>query len=179
MPLCQLQRARTETYFAFVRHRRTVAAPVRHSNSPHGKSNASVHSNRGHGRPSTPCVRLLSCAASSASSYTTASTSKATTSAAGRVRPERRRVWTQISPLEVRTLCGELRHLLEPQRASGLSTETKVLCALSFFATGSYQRRKRGCVAGLSESVHSRRVGCDSGRWHRQRLGAVPHDTGG
>lgn len=119
MPLCQLQRARTETYFAFVRHRRTVAAPVRHSNSPHGKSNASVHSNHGHGRPSTSCVRLLSCAASSASSYTTASTSKATTSAAGRVRPERRRVWTQISPLEVRSGHSVWRVASPPRTSTG------------------------------------------------------------
>ncbi|KAH9379254.1 hypothetical protein HPB48_022735 [Haemaphysalis longicornis] len=54
----------------------------------------------------------------------------------------------RLAKSAVRTLCGELRDRLEPQRAGGLSTETKVLCALRFFATGSYQN-----LVGSDESV--------------------------
>lgn len=40
----------------------------------------------------------------------------------------------------VRWLCGELEESLGPQRLSGVDTLTKVLCALRFFATGSFQQ---------------------------------------
>ncbi|KAH7944956.1 hypothetical protein HPB49_002852 [Dermacentor silvarum] len=40
----------------------------------------------------------------------------------------------------VRSLCDELDPIIGSQRASGLSTERKVLCVLRFFGTGSLQR---------------------------------------
>nr|XP_037280721.1 putative nuclease HARBI1 [Rhipicephalus microplus] len=43
----------------------------------------------------------------------------------------------RLSKQTVRSLCDELDPIIRCQRASGLSTETKVLCALRFFATGS------------------------------------------
>ncbi|KAH9379403.1 hypothetical protein HPB48_016525 [Haemaphysalis longicornis] len=54
----------------------------------------------------------------------------------------------RLAKSAVHTLCGGLRDRLEPQRAGGLSTETKALCALRFFATGSYQN-----LVGSDESV--------------------------
>ncbi|XP_065297967.1 putative nuclease HARBI1 [Dermacentor albipictus] len=39
----------------------------------------------------------------------------------------------------VRLLCEELAGELEAERATGLSVELKVLCALRFFASGSFQ----------------------------------------
>ncbi|XP_065301422.1 putative nuclease HARBI1 [Dermacentor albipictus] len=46
----------------------------------------------------------------------------------------------RFSKERVRWLCGELDPIIGCQRASGISTERKVLCALRFFATGSFQR---------------------------------------
>ncbi|XP_070385091.1 putative nuclease HARBI1 [Dermacentor albipictus] len=46
----------------------------------------------------------------------------------------------RFSKETVRWLCGELDPIIGCQRASGISTERKVLCALRFFATGSFQR---------------------------------------
>ncbi|XP_037499809.1 putative nuclease HARBI1 [Rhipicephalus sanguineus] len=45
----------------------------------------------------------------------------------------------RLSKRTVRSLCDELDSIIGCQRASGLSTERKVLCALRFFATGSFQ----------------------------------------
>lgn len=46
----------------------------------------------------------------------------------------------RLSKRTVRSLCDELDPIIGCQRASGLSTERKVLCALRFFATGSFQK---------------------------------------
>uniref|UniRef100_L7LW30 Putative tick transposon n=1 Tax=Rhipicephalus pulchellus TaxID=72859 RepID=L7LW30_RHIPC len=46
----------------------------------------------------------------------------------------------RLSKRTVRSLCDELDPIIGCQRASGLSTERKVLCALRFYATGSFQR---------------------------------------
>ncbi|XP_070389110.1 putative nuclease HARBI1 [Dermacentor albipictus] len=45
----------------------------------------------------------------------------------------------RLSKGTVRLLCEELAGELEAERATGLSVERKVLCALRFFATGSFQ----------------------------------------
>ncbi|XP_070382829.1 putative nuclease HARBI1 [Dermacentor albipictus] len=45
----------------------------------------------------------------------------------------------RLSKGTVRLLCDELAGQLEAERATGLSVERKVLCALRFFATGSFQ----------------------------------------
>ncbi|KAH7977634.1 hypothetical protein HPB49_003063 [Dermacentor silvarum] len=45
----------------------------------------------------------------------------------------------RLSKETVRSLCKELAAELEAERATGLSVERKVLCALRFFATGSFQ----------------------------------------
>ncbi|KAH7986424.1 hypothetical protein HPB49_025972 [Dermacentor silvarum] len=50
------------------------------------------------------------------------------------------RQYFRLSKRTVRTLCDELDPISGCQRASGLSTERKVLCALRFFGTGSFQR---------------------------------------
>lgn len=50
------------------------------------------------------------------------------------------RQYFRLSKRTVRSLCDELDPIIGCQRASGLSTERKVLCALRFFATGSFQR---------------------------------------
>ncbi|KAH7959335.1 hypothetical protein HPB49_010450 [Dermacentor silvarum] len=42
--------------------------------------------------------------------------------------------------MRVRRLCDELDSIIGCQRASGVSTERKVLCALRFFGTGSFRR---------------------------------------
>ncbi|KAH7953401.1 hypothetical protein HPB49_007821 [Dermacentor silvarum] len=44
-----------------------------------------------------------------------------------------------LSKETVRLLCEELAGELKAERATGLSVERKVLCALRFFATGSFQ----------------------------------------
>ncbi|KAH7979625.1 hypothetical protein HPB49_010214 [Dermacentor silvarum] len=46
----------------------------------------------------------------------------------------------RLSKRTVRSLCDELDPIIGCQRASCLSTERKVLCALRFFDTGSFQR---------------------------------------
>uniref|UniRef100_A0A224ZA09 Tick transposon n=1 Tax=Rhipicephalus zambeziensis TaxID=60191 RepID=A0A224ZA09_9ACAR len=46
----------------------------------------------------------------------------------------------RFSKRTVRWLCGELDPVIGCQRASGISTERKVLCALRFFASGCFQR---------------------------------------
>lgn len=50
------------------------------------------------------------------------------------------RQYFRLSKRTVRSLCDELDPIIGCQRASGLSTERKVLCALRFFGTGSFQR---------------------------------------
>ncbi|KAL1444717.1 hypothetical protein MTO96_029642 [Rhipicephalus appendiculatus] len=55
----------------------------------------------------------------------------------------------RLSKETVRWLCGELAEELEGVRATRLSVERKVLCALRFYATGSFQ----GCV-GSEETIH-------------------------
>ncbi|KAH7979955.1 hypothetical protein HPB49_012182 [Dermacentor silvarum] len=45
-----------------------------------------------------------------------------------------------LSKRTVRSLCDELDPIIGCQRASGHSTERKVLCALRFFGNGSFQR---------------------------------------
>ncbi|KAH7937486.1 hypothetical protein HPB49_012707 [Dermacentor silvarum] len=47
--------------------------------------------------------------------------------------------WEKVLSL-LRRLCDELDSIIGCQRASGLSTERKVLCALRFFGTGSFRR---------------------------------------
>ncbi|XP_049273636.1 putative nuclease HARBI1 [Rhipicephalus sanguineus] len=51
------------------------------------------------------------------------------------------RQYFRLSKRTVRSLCNELDPIIGCQRASGVSTKRKVLCALGFFATGSFQRR--------------------------------------
>ncbi|XP_065303743.1 putative nuclease HARBI1 [Dermacentor albipictus] len=53
---------------------------------------------------------------------------------------EELRQYFRLAKRTVRSLCDELDHIIGCQRASGLSTERKVLCALRFFGTGSFQR---------------------------------------
>ncbi|XP_070378174.1 putative nuclease HARBI1 [Dermacentor albipictus] len=50
------------------------------------------------------------------------------------------RQYFRLSKRTVLSLCDELDPLIGCQRASGLSIERKVLCALRFFGTGSFQR---------------------------------------
>ncbi|KAH7980345.1 hypothetical protein HPB49_015181 [Dermacentor silvarum] len=50
------------------------------------------------------------------------------------------RQYFRLSKRTVRRLCDELDSIIGCQRASGLSTERKVLCALRFFGTGSFRR---------------------------------------
>ncbi|KAH7937427.1 hypothetical protein HPB49_012184 [Dermacentor silvarum] len=50
------------------------------------------------------------------------------------------RQYFRLSKRTVRSLSEELDPIIGCQRASGLSTERKVLCALRFFGTGSFQR---------------------------------------
>ncbi|KAH7948891.1 hypothetical protein HPB49_002927 [Dermacentor silvarum] len=60
----------------------------------------------------------------------------------------------------VRLLCEELAGKLEAERATGLSVERKVLCALRFFATGSKRplgARRRSGVAVARERVRATR----------------------
>ncbi|XP_037503252.1 uncharacterized protein LOC119378081 [Rhipicephalus sanguineus] len=65
----------------------------------------------------------------------------------------------RLSKLTVRRLCDELDPIIGCQRASGLSTERKVLCALRFFATGSFQESV-GCeeFIGMSQSSVSNTI---------------------
>ncbi|XP_037518165.1 putative nuclease HARBI1 [Rhipicephalus sanguineus] len=52
---------------------------------------------------------------------------------------ERFRRHFRMSKNTVRLLCSQMAHLLEHRTAGGLSVEDQVLCALRFFATGSFQ----------------------------------------
>ncbi|KAL1486249.1 hypothetical protein MTO96_047040 [Rhipicephalus appendiculatus] len=56
----------------------------------------------------------------------------------------------RLSKETVRWLCGELAEELEGVRATRLSVERKVLCALRFYATGSFQ----GCVRERGDNSH-------------------------
>ncbi|KAH7977874.1 hypothetical protein HPB49_003826 [Dermacentor silvarum] len=53
---------------------------------------------------------------------------------------EELRQYFRLSKRTVRRLCDELDSIIGCQRASGLSTERKVLCPLRFFGTGSFRR---------------------------------------
>ncbi|XP_070385794.1 putative nuclease HARBI1 [Dermacentor albipictus] len=53
---------------------------------------------------------------------------------------EELRQYFHLSKRAVRSFCDELDPIIGCQRASGLSSETKVLCALRLFGTGSFQR---------------------------------------
>ncbi|XP_072144409.1 putative nuclease HARBI1 [Dermacentor andersoni] len=66
----------------------------------------------------------------------------------------------RLSKRTVRSLCDELDPIIRCQRASDLSTERKVLCALRFFATGSFQRsvgreeHVRMVQSAVSSTIH-------------------------
>ncbi|KAH7933771.1 hypothetical protein HPB49_017005 [Dermacentor silvarum] len=69
------------------------------------------------------------------------------------------RQYFRLSKRTVRTLCDELDPIIGCQRASGLSTERKVLCALRFFGTGSFQRSVgREEQIGMAQSAVSNTI---------------------
>ncbi|XP_049526520.1 uncharacterized protein LOC125946708 [Dermacentor silvarum] len=65
----------------------------------------------------------------------------------------------RLSKRTVRSLCDELDPIIGCQRASGLSTERKVLCALRFFGTGSFRRSiGREEQIGMAQSAVSNTI---------------------
>ncbi|KAH7959452.1 hypothetical protein HPB49_011261 [Dermacentor silvarum] len=69
------------------------------------------------------------------------------------------RQYFRLSKRTVRSLCEELDPIIGCQRASGLSTERKVLCALRFFGTGSFQRSVgREEQIGMAQSAASNTI---------------------
>ncbi|XP_072140409.1 putative nuclease HARBI1 isoform X2 [Dermacentor andersoni] len=92
------------------------------------------------------------------------------------------RQYFRLSKRTVRSLCDELDPIIGCQRASGLSTERKVLCALRFFGTGSFLRSvgreehvgmAQSAVSSTIHEVTEAIISVSA----RRKLGLSPADT--